>query len=216
MENFENYTYEELANMLYLKGEKDGYSKITDKSKWHEPVMAEKLGHTAHKKISAGAGALEYGSDAKDASNGIYAEYKAKCIVDEDLKNLFEKVRNVKSGKTFVPLKVPGIYNGAYKDDAIVKYSKIDHYFGVFYKELSILIIKVNTDYVIETLRNGMLKMTEGKTKNLNTVEVNLGDTHLYEVAYKNEMWWTKMSMTNIEGTTNYRTIAEEFMNGRK
>ena len=101
MENFENYTYEELANMLYLKGEKDGYSKITDKSKWHEPVMAEKLGHTAHKKISAGAGALEYGSDAKDASNGIYAEYKAKCIVDEDLKNLFEKVRNVKSGKTF-------------------------------------------------------------------------------------------------------------------
>jgi len=192
MENFEKYTYEEIANMLYLKGEKDGYSKITDKSKWHEPVMAEKLGHTAHKKISAGAGSLEYGSDAKDVSNEIYAEYKAKCAVDKDLGQLLGKVKYKKTGERYVPFTVPGIYNGAYKDDAIEKYSKIDHYFGVFYKELCILIIKVNTDYVIETLRNGMLKMTEGKTKNLNTVEVNLGDTHLYEVAYKNETWWSE------------------------
>lgn len=192
MENFEKFTYEEIANMLYLKGEKDGYSKITDKSKWHEPVMAEKLGHTAHKKISAGAGSLEYGSDAKDVSNEIYAEYKAKCAVDKDLGQLLGKVKYKKTGERYVPFTVPGIYNGAYKDDAIEKYSKIDHYFGVFYKELCILIIKVNTDYVIETLRNGMLKMTEGKTKNLNTVEVNLGDTHLYEVAYKNEMWWNE------------------------
>jgi len=190
MKTLENYTYEELANAMYKKGEADGYSKITDKSKWHEPVIAEKLGHTAHKKISAGAGSLEYGSDAKDDGNEIYAEYKAKCVVDEELKNLFEKVRNVKSGKTFVPFIVPGIYNGAYKDDAIEKYSKIDHYFGVFYKELCVLIIKVDTDYVIETLKNGMLKMTEGKTKNLNTVNVNLGDTSLYEVAYKNEKWY--------------------------
>ena len=190
MINFEEFSYEEIAHALYLKGEKDGYSKITDKSKWHEPVMAEKLGHIAHKKISAGAGSLEYGSDAKDFNNEIYAEYKAKSIVYEDLKNLFEKVRYVKSGKTYVPLTVPGIYNGAYKDNAIEKYSKIDHYFGVFYKELCILIIKVDTEYVIETLKTGMLKQTEGKTKNLNTVEVNLGDTHLYEVAYKNETWW--------------------------
>ena len=192
MENFEKFTYEEIANMLYLKGEKDGYSKITDKSKWHEPVMAEKLGHTAHKKISAGAGSLEYGSDAKDVSNEIYAEYKAKCAVDKDLGQLLGKVKYKKTGERYVPFTVPGIYNGAYKDDAIEKYSKIDHYFGVFYKELWVLIIKVDTDYVIETLRNGMLKMTEGKTKNLNTVEVNLGDTHLYEVAYKNEMWWNE------------------------
>ena len=191
-EQMENYTLEELTHMLYLKGEKDGYSKITDKSKWREPVMAEKLGHTAHKKISAGAGSLEYGSDAKDVSNEIYAEYKAKCAVDKDLGQLLGKVKYKKTGERYVPFTVPGIYNGAYKDDAIEKYSKIDHYFGVFYKELCILIIKVNTDYVIETLRNGMLKMTEGKTKNLNTVEVNLGDTHLYEVAYKNETWWSE------------------------
>ena len=45
MINFEEFSYEEIAHALYLKGEKDGYSKITDKSKWHEPVMAEKLGH---------------------------------------------------------------------------------------------------------------------------------------------------------------------------
>tara|TARA_Y100000310_G_C20302015_1_gene632258 strand:- start:61 stop:630 length:570 start_codon:yes stop_codon:yes gene_type:complete len=185
-------TLEDIANELYMRMEELGYSKGTDKSKWHEPVMAEKLGHTAHKKISAGAGSLEYGSDAKDDSNGIYAEYKAKCIVDEELNNLFEKVKNVKSGKTFAPFTVPGIYNGAYKDDAIEKYSKIDHYFGVFYKELCVLIIKVDTDYVIETLRKGMLKMTEGKSKNLNTVKVKLSDTHLYEVAYKNETWWNE------------------------
>jgi hypothetical protein len=29
-------------------------------------------------------------------------------------------------------------------------------------------------------------------TKNLNKVSVNLGDTHLYEVAYKNETWWSE------------------------
>ena len=100
MVDIENLTYEELANALYLKGEKDGYSKVTDKTKWREPVIAEKLGHIAHKKISAGAGTLEYGSDAKDENNGIYAEYKSKSIEDDDLKNLFERVYT-KSGRTY-------------------------------------------------------------------------------------------------------------------
>ena len=190
MKTFKDYTYEELANMLYLKGEEDGYSKITDKTKWREPVIADKLGHTAHKKISAGSGTLEYGSDAKDEISNVYAEYKSKAVTDGEVRNLLERVRNVKTGKKFAPLKVSGVYNGAYTTNAIDKYSKIDHYFGVFFKELCVLIIKVNTEYVIETLKKGMEKMTEGKTKNLNTVEVPLGDTHLYEVAYKNKTWW--------------------------
>ena len=46
-------TYEELAAALYVKGEIDGFHKVTDKTKWREPVMAEKLGHKAHTKISA-------------------------------------------------------------------------------------------------------------------------------------------------------------------
>ena len=88
----------------------------------------------------------------------------------------------------FSPLSISGIYNGAYTKEAIDKYSKIDHYFGVFYKELCVLIIKVNTKYVIKTLRNGLTK--GGKSTNLNTVRVNLGDTDLYNVAYKNKDWW--------------------------
>ena len=190
--NEDDFTYEELAHMIYLKGEKDGYSKVTDKTKWRELVIADKLGHIAHKKISAGAGSLEYGSDAKDVSNGIYAEYKATSAVDKDLGQLLGKVKYKKTGEKYVPFTIKGIYNGAYKGDAIEKYSKIDHYFGVFFKEICILIIKVDTEYVIKTLRTGMLKQTEGKTKNLNTVSVNLGDTHLYKVAYKNETWWNE------------------------
>ena len=185
-------TKEELGHMMYVNGERDGFSKITDKTKWREPVMSEKLGHTAHKKISAGLGTLEYGSDAKDTEAGIYAEYKAKSIVDGDLGQLLGKVKYKKTDEKYVPFTVKGIYNGAYKTGAIDKYAKIDHYFGVFYKEFCVLIIKVNTEYVIETLRTGMLKQTEGKTKNLNTVSVNLGDTHLYKVAYKNETWWNE------------------------
>jgi len=188
MKDLTKYPYEKLANAIYEKGEAAGIFKITDKTKWRESVMAEKLEHEVHKKISAGAGKLEYGSDAKDKD--IYAEYKSKAINDDDLNNLFERIKSLKTGSTYVPFEIPGIYNGAYTKEAIDKYSKIDHYFGVFYKELCVLIIKVDTKYVIKTLRQGLLKMTEGKTKNLNTVKVNLGDTHLYDVVYKNEDWW--------------------------
>ena len=184
MKDLREYSYEELSNALYEKGEADGISKITDKTKWRESVMAQKLGHTVHKKISAGAGKSEYGSDAKDKY--IYAEYKSTAIVETHLKNLLEKTKW--KNTLFSPLSISGIYNGAYTKEAIDKYSKIDHYFGVFYKELCVLIIKVDTKYVIETLRNGLLK--EGKSTNLNTVKVNLGDTHLYDVVYKNEDWW--------------------------
>lgn len=185
---------EEISHALYLEMERLGFSKGTDKTKWREPVMADILGHTAHKKISAGAGKLEYGSDAKDTEAGIYAEYKAKSIVDGDLGQLLGKVKYKKTGKKYVPFTVKGIYNGAYTSESIDKYAKIDHYFGVFYKELCVLIIKVNTEYVIKTLRSGLVKMNKKKngTKNLNKVSVNLGDTHLYEVAYRNEIWWSE------------------------
>ena len=190
MNDFTNYTFQQLAHALYMKGKAAGISKITDKTLWRQFSMAEILGHEAHKKQSAGLGKLEYGSDAKDGK--IYAEYKSNAIEDENLKNLLEKTRSIRTGSTYAPLSVDGIYNGAYTKEAINKYSKIDHYFGVFYEEICVLIIKVNTKYVIKTLRNGMLKMTEGKTKNLNTVKVNLGDTHLYEEVYKDEEWWNQ------------------------
>ena len=102
-------TYEELAAALYVKGEIDVFHKVTDKTKWREPVMAEKLGHKAHTKISAGAGSDEYGSDAWDEANGKFAEYKYKAIEDKQLNNLFQRVRYPKTGKLFSSLKVEGV-----------------------------------------------------------------------------------------------------------
>ena len=185
-------TIQQLAHALYLKGEKEGYDKVTHKTKWRELVIAENLGHTVHKKISAGSGSLEEGSDSYDSTRGKYGEYKSKAIIDIEVRNLLRQERNVKTGKRFAPLTVSGLYNGPYTSGAIDKYTKIDHYFGVFYKELCLLIIKVNTGYVIETLRNGLLKMTERGSTNCNTVKVNLGDTHLYDVVFKDEEWWNE------------------------
>jgi hypothetical protein len=181
------FTYEELAAALYLKGEGDGYHKVTDKTKWREPVMAEKLNHTAHEKISAGAGKDEYGSDAFDAATGMYAEYKSQAIVDKQLNNLLERKRG---NKRYVPLKVTGVYNGAYKQEALDAYKQVDHYFGVFYKEQCILIIKPNTDEVMRQLEYNNANRKPGKTTNLNSVTIDLGNEMLYTVAYKNEEFY--------------------------
>jgi hypothetical protein len=182
-----NLTYEQLAAALYLKGEGDGYHKVTDKTKWREPVMAEKLDHTAHEKISAGAGKDEYGSDAFDAKTGKYAEYKSQAIVDKQLNNLLERKRG---NKRYVPLKVTGVYNGAYKQEALDAYKEVDHYFGVFYKEQCILVIKPNTDEVMRQLEYNNANRKPGKTTNLNSVTIDLGNEMLYTVAYKNEEFY--------------------------
>jgi len=58
---------------------------------------------------------------------------------------------------------------------------------------MCVLIIKVKTDYVIETLQKGVAKMLAKKNKtttNGNSVAVSLGNTHLYEVVYRNEEWF--------------------------
>jgi hypothetical protein len=186
------FTYEELAAALYLKGEGDGYHKVTDKTKWREPVMAEKLNHTAHEKISAGAGKDEYGSDAFDAATGKYAEYKSQAIVDRQLDNLLERKRGVSWAldKRYAPLKVVGVYNGAYKQEALDAYKEVDHYFGLFYKEKCILIIKPNTDEVMRQLEYNNANRKPGKTTNLNCVKIDLGNKMLYTVAYKNEEFY--------------------------
>ena len=199
MIDIDKYTYEELANALYRKGEKDGYSKVTDKTKWREPVTAEKLGHLAHKKISAGHGKDEYGSDALDVVQAKYAEYKSKTVVDAELRNLFQQIKNVRKGSRYVPLIVDGVYNGFNNNYEIasIEYAKKDHYFGVFYEELCILIIKVDTDYVMDTLETNYQKyVAKGKrgTTNLNTVSVNLGHTQIYTEAYKNEEFYASKS----------------------
>lgn len=186
----ESYTYEQLAHALYLKGERDGYQKVTDKTKWREPVMAEKLGHTAHTKISAGKNSEKYGSDAYDSSNDVYAEYKTKALKESDLRNLFQVSRP--RGGTYAPLTVDGVYNGAYKAEAIEAYSEIDHYFGVFYKEQCVLIIRPNTEEVISQLTKNHNARKPGQTTNLNTVKIRLSDKSLYTVAYRNDSFFTQ------------------------
>jgi len=189
----DQYTLEELSSALYRKMEKLGFSKGTDKTKWREPVMAEKLGHTAHAKISAGKGKEEYGSDATTQEKKR-AEYKSKALSESDLNNLLERLYGKKKQRRYAPLTVSGVYNGYNSNyaTASVEYAKIEHYFGVFYKEKCVLIIKVNTDYVMNTLNanyEAFIKKTGGTT-NLNTVSVNLADTHLYTVAYKDQEFY--------------------------
>ena len=187
----ENYTYEELANALYLKGEAEGFHKVTDKTKWREPVMAEKLGHIAHSKISAGLGTPEYGSDAWK-QDGTAAEYKTKAVEDDKLRNLLQLPKP--RGGNYVALTVDGVYNVAYKDSAIEAYSHIDHYFGVFYKERCVLIIQPNTDEVIRQLFRNHRNRKPGATTNLNSVKIKLSDTHLYETVHRDESFFSQNS----------------------
>lgn len=181
------YTYEELAHALYLKGFLEGFQKVTDKTKWREPVMADKLGHVAHTKISAGAGSAEYGSDAFDPKTGNYAEYKSSAINDND-ETTVRKLLNMpgKGGRKNQAYKIGGIYNGAYKDSAIEAYSKIDHYFGVFFQEKCVMIARIKTSEVIRQLTENNANRGEGKTTNLNAVAVSFDDTDNYEIVYDN------------------------------
>lgn len=193
MIDIDQYTLEDLSSALYRKMEKLGFSKGTDKTKWREPVIAEKLGHTAHAKISAGKGKDEYGSDATTQDKN-HAEYKSKTLNESDLNNLLERVYGKKKQNQYVPLTVSGVYNGynSNYETASVEYAKIEHYFGVFYQEKCVLVIKVNTDYVMKTLNANYeaFKKKGSGTTNLNTVSVNLADTHLYTVAYKDQEFY--------------------------
>lgn len=190
MNNLENYSIEQLANALYSRMESLGFQKGTDKTKWREVVMAEALGHIAHDKISAGQNSEKYGSDAID-TNGVYAEYKSKAITEKQVRNLLQLQKNNK-GDVFKALTVNGVYNGAYTLDAIRKYSKIDHYFGVFYKEELVLVLKVHREEVRKQLTEGFsameAKRLAGKkyTTNCNTVSIKMNDTSRCTIVYKN------------------------------
>ena len=180
------------AHMLAVLGKQAGYNKITDKTKWREPVMAGKLGHVAFEKISAGKDSDKYGADAFIPASNKMAEYKSQALDDTQLKNLLQKVKNNKKSTQFAALNVVGVYNGAYTHEAVNKYSNHEHYFGVFYEEKCLLIIKPKHDYLIQTLTDGVNKILakESGTTNLNSVKINLADTHLYDVVYRDEEWY--------------------------
>jgi hypothetical protein len=186
------FTYEELANALYRKGKAAGFHKITDKTKWREPVMADKLGHQAFTKISAGKDSDKYGADAEITGTGKKAEYKSKALEDKDLRNLLQLPKG-KKGKTFSPLTVGGVYNGAYSHEAVDRYAEHEHYFGLFYEELCVLVIRVKNSEVDRQLRTEIdrrAKLAKQGSTNLNTVSICLDQTDLYDVAYRNDQWF--------------------------
>lgn len=185
------FSYEQLAHALYAKGKAAGFHKITDKTKWRELVMAEKLGHACFPKISAGKHSDRYGADA-DTQTGLKAEYKSSAIEDRQLRNLLKQPRGQR-GTTYAPLTVGGVYNGAYTYKAVDSYRQHQHYFGIFYEELCVLIIRVHGQEVDRQLREELdrrSKLVRPGSTNLNTVSINLDRTDLYEVAYRNEQWF--------------------------
>jgi hypothetical protein len=189
----DKYTFEELAAALYRKGKQAGYHKITDKTKWREPVMAEKLGHKAFEKISAGKDSDKYGADAINESTGVMSEYKTKAIEDAELRNLLELPKS--GGRRFAPLTVGGVYNGAYSHDIIDTYANKDHCFGIFYEEQCVLIIKPHTEEVLRQLHEEIDRREQSAKKgstNLNTVSIKLDRTDLYEVVYKKQEFFDR------------------------
>jgi len=192
MIDFKKYTFEELAHALYMKGEALGYQKITDKTGWREYVMGEKLNHKAYQKISSGCNSDGEGSDAKCNLTGRRAEYKSKALDDKDLNNLLQRSYGKNGKRNYVPLKITGVYNNATKPGALEKYKAIDHYFGCFYKEKCVLIVQVNTKHVIRCLEAAVEKKKTGNstTTNLCQAVVDLADTHLYRVAFKDHKWF--------------------------
>ena len=189
------FSYEQLAHALYVKGKQAGFHKITDKTKWRELVMAEKLGHQCFPKISAGRLSERRGADA-DTQTGHKAEYKSSAIEDHQLRNLLRQARG-NSGSTYAPLTIGGVYNGAYTYEAIDSYNHHQHYFGLFYQELCVLIIRVHNHEVDRQLRQELdrrAKLARPGTTNLNTVRICLDRTDLYEVAYRNDQWFAEQS----------------------
>jgi hypothetical protein len=185
----EQYSFEELAAALYRKGKRAGYHKVTDKTKWREPVMAEKLGHRAFEKISAGKDSDKYGADAINESTGVMSEYKTKAIEDSELRNLLQLPKNSK-GARFAPLTVSGVYNGAYSHDIIDTYADKDHCFGIFYEEQCVMIIRPQTEEVLRQLHEEIDRRERTKktgSTNLNTVSIRLDQTDLYDVVYKKQ-----------------------------
>lgn len=190
MIDINDFTLEQLANALHRKGVELGYPKVTDKSKWREPVMAEKLGHLAHKNISAGANSVDYGSDATTAE-GKKAEYKTMSIEDDKIRNLVGAVKSKKTGAKFSALTVSGVYNGAYKQEAIDAYANIEHYFGVFHEEQCVIIVRPMTKHVIQQLTENNNRRKPGQTTNCNTASFNLeSDADKFETVFVNKEWF--------------------------
>jgi hypothetical protein len=192
----DKFSFEDLAHALYVKGKALGFAKVTDKTKWRELVMAEKLGHRAFPRISSGRHTVNYGADADNLESGLKAEYKSQALEDVNLRNLLQLTRGSQALK-YSALVATGVYNGAYTLEAVQSYRDKEHYFGLFYEELCVLILKIHNNEVEQQLTEGLSRQqqsTQKKTTNLNSVRVRVSNTDQgtdqYQVVYKNQTWF--------------------------
>ena len=171
-----------------------GIDNPFDKYKFRELQVGSILGHTVFEGASNGGGNDEtFGSDAHEA-DGSKAEYKSVTL---DSKELDKFLGNNPRGTT---LKISGVYNGAYSTESIERYRDCNHYFSIHYGGDVVAIVKVDTNYVCDTLLENNNKreaktlalIAEGAKKlpttNCNSVKVEVVDENpVIEFVYVNE-----------------------------
>jgi hypothetical protein len=171
-----------------------GIGNPFDKYKFRELQVGALLGHEVFEGASGGgANDDTFGADAHE-SDGSKAEYKSATL---DVKELDKLLGNNPRGTT---LKISGVYNGAYSTESIERYRECNHYFSVHYKGDVVAVVKVDTDYVCDTLLENNNKreektlklIAEGAKKlpttNCNSVHVEVVDSNpMIEFVYKNE-----------------------------
>ena len=181
----------------YELAEERGCSNPFDKYKFREHQVGDILGHDVFEGASNGGDCDEtFGADAHE-QDGSKAEYKSITMDDRELDKL---LGNNPRGTT---LKASGVYNGAYSQESIDRYRDCNHYFSLHYKGEVVGIVKVDTDYVCDTLQENNDKreektrtlMSEGVSKlpttNCNSVKVEVIDSNpLIEVVYKNTKYF--------------------------
>lgn len=174
------FSLQEIISAAVIAAKENGQENIFSHYKFREIALAELLGHKAHDKVSNGDGR---GSDATEP-DGTFAEYKSIKDNHKILDYYTGKIKNKRKKQ----LKIGMVYNGAYSPEKISAYVNVNHYAGIFNElEEPVLVIKVNTEHVIQTLTKNLEKMKGGKTTNFNTVSIDLfseEDKKVYEVIY--------------------------------
>jgi hypothetical protein len=176
------------ANILLEAGLERGFKKMTDKYKWREVIMGELMKHHVFAGMS--------GNKSADASNaGKLSEYKTITIDEDNYKRMNGIPVITKKGKPSKQTSVfkAAVYNGAMNAEVIESYRKIDHYFGLFYRERPIKIYKVDSNFVSDRLLEGLIgvqkRVEKGGSTNLNLVHfdtTNL-DTNFFTEVYSFE-----------------------------
>lgn len=133
-------------------GKQLGFPNIFDRYKFKEWIIARCLGHEVFERGAGGGVEDKYGADAVDL-NGVKCEYKSK-IIDNEIQLRRWNLDSTAFSPQRYTISVDGVYNTADYMDRIEGFEEIDHYIAVFhlYDHMPIFIVKVDTDYVMESL----------------------------------------------------------------